>query len=107
MKQNISKDDVLNTLRHELPRLQAEYGVEKIAIYGSFAKGSPSPKSDVDILVQLSRPLGFGFIRLATQLEKSLGRRVDLTTFESLKTSVSSQRRAAMVAEIEKTLIYA
>ena len=107
MKQNISKDYLLDTLRQELPTLRLEYGVEKIAIYGSFAKDVPTPKSDIDILVELSRPLGYGFVRLAAHLERTLGRRVDLTTSESLKTSASNPRRAHIVAEIERTLVYA
>lgn len=107
MKQRISKDEVLNILRRELPTLQKEYGVEKIAIYGSFARNTPTSRSDVDILVQLSKPLGFGFVRLATHLEKSLGRRVDLATFDSMKSSAANPRRGHIVAEVERTLVYA
>ena len=58
MKQPPTREKILQTLRKELPYLQEKYGVERIAIYGSFAKGVQTGKSDVDILVQLMKPLG-------------------------------------------------
>jgi len=44
----MTKEEIMQILRGELPYLREKYGVEKIAIYGSFAKGSHTTKSDVD-----------------------------------------------------------
>jgi predicted nucleotidyltransferase len=93
-------------LRQELPVLNEKYGVERIAIYGSYAKGSPTEASDIDILVQLSRPLGLEFVRLADHLESALQRPVDLTTFDSLRRTAATPRRARIAADIERTLLY-
>ena len=46
-----SAEQVLLMVRQHLPRLKKEYGVERLALYGSFAKGKAGKKSDVDILV--------------------------------------------------------
>lgn len=61
-------------------------GVSKIAVFGSFARGEAGPESDIDILIEFSRPVGlFEFIRLKHDLETILGRSVDLATPDSLK----------------------
>lgn len=58
--------------------------IRSVAIFGSHAKGEESPESDVDILVDLSEPVGFPFISLANDLSERLGKKVDLLTPESI-----------------------
>jgi len=106
MKQPLSKEKILQTLRKELPYLQERYGVERMAIYGSFAKGVQTRKSDIDILVQLVKPLGLEFIGLAYYLEEILGRKVDLATFDTLQRSMENPRYQHIAADIERTLSY-
>ena len=60
-------------------------GVKDLAIFGSIARGTPSPNSDVDVLVEFNCPVGlFEFVRLKLLLEEWLGRRVDLVTPDAL-----------------------
>ncbi|MCC7355981.1 MAG: nucleotidyltransferase family protein [Anaerolineae bacterium] len=106
MKDDLTSQEILGVLRRELPFLREKYGVEKIALYGSFARGSQARKSDVDILVQLANPLGLGFVELADYLEKALGRKVDLATFNSLKRSLETPRYRHIAADIQRTLVY-
>jgi predicted nucleotidyltransferase len=101
-----TKENIAHTLKKEMPYLREKYGVEKIAIYGSFAKGSPSQTSDVDILVQLTRPLGLEFVGLADYLEEVLGRKVDLATFDTLHRSLENPRYRHIAADIQRTLSY-
>lgn len=61
-------------------------GVRSLAVFGSVARGDHSPDSDVDILVDLSRPMGlFDFIRLKIFLEKITDCHVDLVTSDALR----------------------
>jgi predicted nucleotidyltransferase len=106
MSDDKTRDEVFHILRRELPYLKDRYGVMKLAVYGSYAKNSQVEGSDIDILVQLSKPLGLDFIRLAYHLEEALGREVDLNTFEGLRRSAENPRRAHMVQDIERTLIH-
>lgn len=99
-------DEVLQILQNELPQLKEKYGVEQMAIFGSYAKGSQTPKSDIDILVQLAKPLGLDFIELAYHLEKVLGRKVDIATFDCLKRNRENQRYKHIALDIERTLMY-
>ena len=54
--------------------------VLKAWLFGSFARGEETPLSDVDILVLLdhTQPIGLKFFGMWNDLEKLLGRKVDL-----------------------------
>ena len=106
MNKPVTKTRVIGILRKQLPELRTKYCVEKMAVYGSFAKGTAHPKSDVDILVQLTRPLGLEFVQLAFDLEKSLGRKVDLATFDTFQQRRTNSRYAHIAADVERTLLY-
>ena len=101
-----AKEEIFQTLRKELPYLREKYGVERMAIFGSFAKGNQTKKSDIDILVQLVKPLGLEFIELAYHLEEVLGRKVDLTTFDTLHRSMENPRYKHIASDIQRTLSY-
>jgi uncharacterized protein len=103
----LSKEDILQILKNEMPYLKEKYGVERVAIFGSFAKGNQTPKSDIDILVQLIKPIGLDFMELADYLEQILGRKVDLSTFAQLIRSKESPRYQHIALDVERTMIYA
>lgn len=101
-----AKEDILNRLKRELPYLQQKYGVARIALYGSFARSEQTTKSDVDLLVELTRPLGFEFVDLANYLEEVLGRKVDLATFNAFEYGKGDPRRRHIAFNVEKDLVY-
>jgi len=80
-----TKEEVIQVLRDEMPLLRERYGITRIALFGSFAEGSPRDDSDVDIVVEASRPLGLKFFELSDYLAGRLGRMIDLVTFNMLK----------------------
>jgi predicted nucleotidyltransferase len=74
--------DILNRHRSELRAL----GVKSLKLFGSVVRGEDRPESDIDILVEFSRPIGLlAFARLKQRLAGLLGRPVDLVTPEALK----------------------
>ncbi len=79
-----TKQVIINILREAFPHLASAYGVRRIALFGSFVKDLPRPDSDVDLFVELSRPLGLGFMDMADFLEEKLGRKVDILTPDGL-----------------------
>lgn len=96
---------ILETLRAELPYLHKHYGVTRLALYGSVARNQAVRESDVDLLVELSRPLGLEFVDLAFYLEEVLGCKVDLATFEAFRRTAQRPRRRALVASVQEDLI--
>ncbi|MCL5062969.1 MAG: nucleotidyltransferase family protein [Nitrospirae bacterium] len=105
-RQKLTKEKIIEILKKEFPYLKNKYGVEKIALFGSFAKGEQRKKSDIDILVDLEKPLGLDFIELADLLEKRLGRKVDVATFDCYKRSLNNPRYKHIAEDIKKNLIY-
>ena len=102
----LSQNQALKILKKELPFLRDKYGVERIAIFGSFAKGKQGIKSDIDILVDLRKPLGLDFIELADKLEEKLGKKVDVATFDCYRRSFNNPRYKHIAEDIKKSLIY-
>ncbi|KAA0253971.1 nucleotidyltransferase family protein [Acidobacteria bacterium ACD] len=80
----LTSAQVVELLGQEREFLAREFGVRRIALFGSFAAGCPTEESDVDLLVEFDRPIGLGFVELAEHLERVLGRRVDLVTAAGL-----------------------
>ncbi len=76
--------------------LLLEHGVSAIYVFGSVALGRATGQSDIDLLVEFSRPIGLiGFVRLQQRLAVVLGRPVDLVTPAALK----PQLRARILRE--------
>jgi hypothetical protein len=68
----INKIEIINRLIENRDELQTS-GVKSLAIFGSVARGEDTPGSDVDVLVELSRPMGlFGLSDLRQRLKEIL-----------------------------------
>ncbi|WP_325168880.1 nucleotidyltransferase family protein [Cytobacillus luteolus] len=65
--------------------LQEQYGIEKIGIFGSFARNEHHENSDLDILIEVGKPIGLEFFDIKYYLEEKLGVSVDLVTINGLK----------------------
>ena len=60
-----------------------------MGVFGSFARGDQRKNSDIDILVEFSKPIGFfEFIDLENHLARALDRKVDLVTKNALKPAI-------------------
>jgi predicted nucleotidyltransferase len=101
-----TQSSILRVIKKEIPYLHTHFGVERIALCGSFARGEANEESDIDIVVSLSKPLGFAFIQLADYLEEKLGRKVDLVTATTLELGIANPRRAHIAKDIQEALIY-
>lgn len=80
------KERVLQILRGEFPYLKKEFGVKRFGLFGSFARDEQTKTSDIDLLVEFERPIGFfKFIEVEDYLSDRLGAKVDLVTPDALK----------------------
>ncbi|PWR71738.1 nucleotidyltransferase family protein [Methanospirillum lacunae] len=79
--------DPFMLLRQSQPDLQEKFGVMKIGIFGSFARGEEQPDSDVDVLVtfQQGKKTFDNFMGTKFYLEDLFKRKVDLVTDAALK----------------------
>ena len=81
-----TRQDILASLKKLKSEVSREYSVKTIGVFGSVARGEQTGTSDIDLLVEFSKPVGFvTFMRLEHFLSERLGNQVDLVTSDSLK----------------------
>ena len=82
----MKQEDVLQVLKQKDAELTKRFGVESLSLFGSVARNEATQTSDVELLVEFNRPVGyFGLFALQDYLEKLLGCSFDLGTPDSLK----------------------
>jgi uncharacterized protein len=95
---NIQKETILTTLQKNQATLK-QFGVTKLAIFGSTVRGEATENSDIDILVSFEEtPTSKDYFGLQFFLEDLLEKPIDLVTDKSLRKELRSH--------IEKELIY-
>ena len=87
----ISKTYILSKLKELKPELHEKYAVSEIGLFGSFSNDSYTDDSDIDIIVELERPIGWKFFTLEIYLEKIFGRKIDLVTKNALKEQIKDR----------------
>jgi predicted nucleotidyltransferase len=81
-----SRQNILASLKNLKKEVAKEYSVKTIGVFGSVARDEQTGQSDIDLLVEFSKPVGFiTFMRLENFLSERLGNKVDLVTSDSLK----------------------
>jgi len=85
-----------------MPYFAREYGVKKIGVFGSFAKGIQTEKSDIDVFIEFDQPIGLKFMELADYLENLFGKKTDILTPAGIK----SIRLKHVARDIEENIIY-
>lgn len=97
----MTRKQVLKIIRENVEVIKEEHHVRTLHLFGSFARGEETSKSDIDFLVEFSSSevTLFGLIRLKLFLESLLKRRVDLVTPDALT--------SALKAEVQKDTIRA
>jgi len=84
----ITKAYILKKLTELKPELHKNYSVREIGLFGSFSDESYTEESDIDILIELERPIGWKIFTLEIYLEKVFGRKIDLVTKNALKEQI-------------------
>ena len=98
----ITKDIIVNTLKEKYPYLATHYGLKRIGLFGSYAKGMQQKNSDIDLIAEFERPIGFKFIEFTEYLEKILNHKVDVLTQAGLQ----SIRLKKIAKNIKDTIVY-
>ncbi len=83
IRKELTAKEILNLLKQNRGILK-KYKVKKIGLFGSYARGSQKPHSDVDFLVELKEPTFDNFMGLIFDLEGLFGKKVELITNGSL-----------------------
>ena len=94
-------------LRDKILPVLLPWGVKRIALFGSMARGDDKPGSDIDILVELKEPadrppIGLKWFGLEEELTRLLGREVELVSAEAVSPYVRPYIEEEMVVLYEE-----
>ena len=78
-------EDVMAYLRESRSRFWECYGVRRIGVFGSVARGEATENSDLDVLVDMVDPSFDHYMDLKFEIEDALGMEVDLVLAETAK----------------------
>lgn len=82
----MNREQTIRILSSHKADLARKFGVSSLYLFGSVFRDEADAGSDVDLLVEFDRPVGyFGLFALQDHLESVLGCKVDLGTPDSLK----------------------
>ena len=82
----MERQRAIELLSQSMPELRARFGVMRLALFGSTARGTSSRTSDVDVLVAFGGPATSArYFGVQFFLEDLLGRPVDLVTERALR----------------------
>jgi len=89
---------IKNSLKLLKPELANKFFVNSIGLFGSIVRDDFNESSDIDIIVDFSKPIGVEFIDLADLIETKLRKRIDLVSRNGVKEKYFHQ--------IESEIIY-
>lgn len=87
----LTQSDILSKLKEIKPTLHKEYSVREIGLFGSFSDENYSEQSDIDLLVELEKPIGWKFFSLESYLQNIFNRKIDIVTKNALKEQIKEQ----------------
>ena len=81
----LQREYILATLGSHRDMLADKYNVKTLGLFGSYSRNDATDSSDIDLLVEFSKPIGIEFVDLADELEEILRHKVDLVSLRAVK----------------------
>jgi predicted nucleotidyltransferase len=94
----LTKSILLSKLQDVKAELKNKFGVQKLGLFGSFARDEANDKSDVDLLIDMDQRNYFTLINIENFLSKHLSRKVDIGFFDSMNIFIKNS--------IQKDIVY-
>lgn len=85
----MNKSYTIDEIKNIATDVAKKYGIEKIALFGSYARGDQKNSSDIDFIIKKGNIKGYiQFCSFVSTLEEKLGTHVDVVTYNSLENSL-------------------
>ena len=92
-------NSILQILRQHKPELQRKYPIGNLGVFGSYARGEANEKSDIDIAVEITGPMGLDFVTMADEIEELFGIKTDVVPLRAIKPKY--------LGYVQKEIVYA
>ena len=76
---------ILQILKDNKQFLFEKYPLKSLALFESYSRGDYTTESDVDIMVDFSKPIGIKFLDLCYDIEALIKKEVDLVSRKAIK----------------------
>ena len=84
--------EIINILELHKEEISRTFKLKEIGLFGSVVRSEQKETSDIDILIELAKPIGlFEFVGLRNYLSDILGVRVDLVMKRALKPRIGKR----------------
>ena len=71
-------------MKGKIVKVLRKHHIKRAGIFGSYARGAQKRTSDIDIIIQPRKGMGYDFFGLQLELEEKLGKKVDLVSYQGL-----------------------
>ena len=97
-----------NEIADKVRPIAEAYGIDKVYLFGSYARGEATENSDIDFYVEFSKPLGLRYCNFFSDTEESVGKSVDIITKDGLYNPVTLSMNEPLIKRIleERKCIY-
>jgi len=95
----MTRDEVLNKLSNNKKYIEREFSVSKIGLFGSYAKDTQMPNSDIDFYVEFQKKTFDNLAGLWVYLEEIYHKKIDIIHKHKNNNKI-------IIANIQKEVIY-
>jgi len=88
---------ILQLLSQMKPELVEKFHISSLGLFGSIVRDDFSEKSDIDIIVEFSKPIGIEFVDLADLIELKLKKPIDLVSKTGVKPNYFKEIEAEII----------
>ncbi|TAL38640.1 MAG: nucleotidyltransferase [Spirochaetes bacterium] len=88
----LTRETILSELGQLKPGLAKRYGVSRLGLFGSFARGEAREDSDIDVVIEMNDPDLFALVHIKEELEQDLRHPVDVIPLSPLMNSFLKAR---------------
>jgi len=78
------RDKEIEKIKSKIIKILKGYNIKKAGILGRYATGMQKKSSDIDIIIEPAKNMGFKFFGLQLELQDKLKKKVDLITYKSI-----------------------
>jgi len=79
-----TREEIVNLLSKNKHELKKKFRVQRLGLFGSYARGDQRGDSDVDILVEVDPSIGLEFVSLAERLEQLIGLPIEIVSHRAI-----------------------
>lgn len=80
---------LLDTFKEQIRGILNKYPISKAAVFGSFARGEENNSSDIDLLIETSKPISmFAILKMERELGLIMKRKIDIVEYSAIKRSI-------------------